>query len=54
MNFEQDIYGLRPKLEFVSKLRDEIAFNSIEELVEQMKHDVKKAKNILMVSQETI
>lgn len=54
MNFEQNIYGLRPKLEFVSKLRDEIAFSSIEGLIEQMNHDVKKATNILRVSQGTI
>ena len=47
MDFNQNIYGFRPKLEFVSKLRDEIAFDSINLLIEQMTKDVEKAKNIL-------
>lgn len=47
MNFNQNIYGFRPKLEFVSKLRDEIAFDSIKLLIEQMSKDVEKAKKIL-------
>ena len=47
MDFEQDIYGLSPKLEFVSKLRDEIAFESIDSLIEQMSQDVEIAKDIL-------
>ena len=47
MDFNQNIYGFRPKLEFVSKLRDEIAFDSINLLIEQMTKDVEQAKNIL-------
>lgn len=39
--FDEDIYGLSIKIEFVSKLRDEIAFSSLDELIEQMNADKK-------------
>ena len=39
LNFDEDIYGLSIKLEFVSKMRDEVAFASIDELKEQLFKD---------------
>lgn len=39
-NFNQDIYGLKPRLEFCEFRRDEIKFNTIEELINQIKIDV--------------
>lgn len=42
LDFDENIYGRTIKLEFVRKLRGEIAFSSKEELVEQMKDDVRR------------
>ena len=47
IGFDQDLYGQDVKVEFVSRLRDEIKFQSIEELVSQIKMDVKKCEEIL-------
>jgi len=47
MDFARNIYGSQPKLEFVSKLRDEVLFDSIPSLIEQMNRDVEKARDIL-------
>ncbi len=45
-DFTQDIYGKPVDLEFVERIRDEKKFNSINELVEQINFDIKKAKQI--------
>lgn len=47
LNFNQDIYGKLVEVEFISKLRDEKRFTSLELLVEQIKEDIKKAKRLL-------
>ena len=39
LNFNQDIYNQIIKVEFLTKIRDEHKFNSLEELVEQLKKD---------------
>lgn len=47
LNFDLEIYGQPLRVEFVERLRDEIAFRSPEELVSQIKKDISRAKNIL-------
>jgi riboflavin kinase/FMN adenylyltransferase len=46
-DFEQDLYGKRLEVQFVAKLRDELNFDSIDELVEQMKKDETAARACL-------
>lgn len=47
LDFDRDIYGEHLKLEFVARLRDELKFDSVEALVEQMHRDVKQTREIL-------
>ncbi|WP_323615605.1 bifunctional riboflavin kinase/FAD synthetase [Erysipelothrix rhusiopathiae] len=47
LDFDEDIYGEVIKQSFVKRLRDELKFDSIETLVEQMHRDVKEARLIL-------
>lgn len=48
MDFEyRELYKEKVKLEFVKRLRDETKFKSKDELVEQIKLDVKNARDIL-------
>jgi riboflavin kinase/FMN adenylyltransferase len=47
MDFHGDIYSETMTLEFVSRLREEKAFDSVAELVSQMDKDVEQAKAIL-------
>ena len=42
-DFNEDVYGEHATVEFISRLRDERKFNSGDELVLQIKSDVKKA-----------
>ena len=44
LDFQRDIYGAPLTLEFVQRLRDEVAFSSVEALVEQMNLDVEQAR----------
>ena len=46
-NFNKNIVGKNIDVELVKKLRDEKKFNSVGELVKQIKKDVKEAKEIL-------
>lgn len=48
LDFERDIYGEELKLEFVTRLRNEEKFNSIEDLIEQIGKDVNQTRQILM------
>lgn len=47
LDFDQDIYGEKIKVNFVQRLRDEIKFDGISQLSEQIKKDVLKAREIL-------
>lgn len=49
-DFNEDIYKKRIKVEFVDRVRDEQKFNGPEALVEQIKKDVEKVKEILSTS----
>ena len=47
LDFDEDIYGKQVTLEFVRRVRDEVAFPDVEALVAQMKLDVDTARVIL-------
>ena len=40
LNFNEDIYGLDIKIEFLERVRDEISFKSKDELVSQLRRDL--------------
>ena len=44
-DFDQNIYGHRITVEFLLKIRDELHFDSVPELIIQIKKDVEIAKN---------
>jgi len=46
-DFDKDIYGQRLEVQFVAKLRDELNFESIDDLVVQMKSDEVQARACL-------
>ena len=48
-DFKKDIYGKEIEIAFIGRIREEIAFKSAQELVEQIGQDVKRAKDILRV-----
>jgi riboflavin kinase/FMN adenylyltransferase len=43
-DFDKDLYGQRLEVQFVAKLRDELDFGSLDDLVAQMKRDEKEAR----------
>jgi len=45
LNFEKEIYGNEIRVYFINRIRDEIKFNSLEELIEILKSDEQYAKN---------
>lgn len=45
LNFDQDIYGKKLTLRIEKRIRDEKKFNSAEELIEQIKLDIKSSFN---------
>ncbi|MGI5852481.1 MAG: bifunctional riboflavin kinase/FAD synthetase [Caldicoprobacterales bacterium] len=47
LDFDDDLYGRRIKIEFLKRIRDEIKFISIEDLKEQISKDIKWAKNFV-------
>ncbi len=47
LDFDRDVYGQFLKLEFIARLRDELKFDSLEALIEQMRGDVEKTRQIL-------
>lgn len=48
LDFEREIYGQDVRLEFVARLRDELKFDSVDVLVEQIWRDVQQTKRILI------
>ena len=46
IGFAGDLYGERVTLEFLERLRDEVKFDSADELVEQMRKDVELTREI--------
>lgn len=47
LDFDQDIYGEVVHQSFVKRLRDEMKFDSVEDLVAEMQKDVKKTRELL-------
>lgn len=47
LDFDGDLYTKRLRLEFVKRLRAEVAFDSVEQLVTQMNIDVEQTRQIL-------
>lgn len=47
LDVDLDLYGAEARLDFVARLRDEIAFPSAEELVEQMREDVRVVAELM-------
>ena len=46
LGFEGDLYGRELRLAFLSRLRGELRFDSVEELIEQMERDVEDTRRI--------
>ena len=44
LDFNEDIYGEKILVRFIKKIRDEKKFNSIDELIHQVKDDINEAK----------
>lgn len=47
LDFNQNIYGQKIRVNFIARIRDEIKFPGISELAEQIKKDIGKAREIL-------
>ncbi|HUI88435.1 MAG TPA: bifunctional riboflavin kinase/FAD synthetase [Anaerolineales bacterium] len=47
LDFNQDIYGKDVKVEFVRRLRDEIKFASVNELIAQIQEDIARVREML-------
>jgi len=47
LDFDADIYGEEIRVDFVERLRNELKFDSIDELVAQMHRDVAKTRQLL-------
>ncbi len=47
LNFNGDLYSKRIRLQFVKRLRSEVKFKSITQLVEQMDRDVEQTRKLL-------
>lgn len=49
LDFDQEIYGEFIEVEFIQKIRDELFFESVDDLVVQMKKDVEIAKKYFLL-----
>jgi riboflavin kinase/FMN adenylyltransferase len=47
LDFQREIYGEDVSLEFVARLRDELRFNSVDALLEQIWKDIEDTRRIL-------
>ena len=47
LDFDADIYGKELKIEFIARLRDELKFDSVDALVEQIWKDVEVTRSVL-------
>jgi riboflavin kinase/FMN adenylyltransferase len=46
-DFDGDIYGEKIRVNFIKRIRDEIKFSSIAELIDQIKKDITAARELL-------
>lgn len=47
LDFDADLYGEEVRVDFVERLREVLPFDSVEALVEQMRRDVERAREVL-------
>jgi len=47
LDFDKDIYGSHLNLNFVKRIRDEVKFNSADELMDQIRKDIKDSREVL-------
>ena len=47
LNFQKDLLGRHIRVKFIERLRDEKTFESLEDLVEQIKRDIARARKML-------
>ena len=47
LDFDQDIYGQEMELSFIARLRDEVRYSSVQDLLDQIKLDIQDAREIL-------
>ncbi len=47
LDFNKDIYGLQLRLKFLKRIRDELKFNSAEELMRQIRKDIYDSREVL-------
>ena len=45
--FDSDLYNMELRLEFVQRLRDELKFESVDDLLKQMELDVEQTRELL-------
>ena len=50
LDFDGDLYGQPARVQFVDRLRDELKFDSVDALVEQMGRDCDVARRLLGVA----
>jgi riboflavin kinase/FMN adenylyltransferase len=50
-DFDGNLYGQKLEVEFVAKLRDEVHFNKIDDLVTQMREDERQARHSLVLNE---
>jgi len=48
-DFDQEIYGQEIKIEFISKVREEQKFESLDKLIQQLKNDEDYCRSIIAV-----
>ncbi len=54
LDFDKDIYGYPISVRFIDRLRDEVRFSGVEELVQQIRKDVEKARQILATREQAV
>ena len=54
LDFEGDLYGKAMTLEFVERLRDELRFDTVDELVARMAEDVERARTVLQAGSSVV
>ena len=47
LDFDKDIYGSHLSLNFIKRIRDEVKFNSAEELMGQIRKDIRDSREVL-------
>jgi riboflavin kinase/FMN adenylyltransferase len=53
LDYNSDLYGREVQLDFIARLRDEMRFASVQELVEQIHTDIVRGREVLKVSSKS-